>query len=43
MMDETVVIQGHAIRLATVDLATTAGEIRRQLLRTIDYLYEAPS
>jgi len=32
-VDETVVIQGHRIRFATVDLAATSGEIRSQLLR----------
>lgn len=32
-IDETVVIQGHPIRFATVDLAASAGEIRAQLLR----------
>ena len=35
MIDETVVIQGHAIRFATVDLSAQTGEIRRQLLRLI--------
>lgn len=33
MVDETVVIQGHHIRFATVDLAATPGDIRSQLLR----------
>jgi|APLak6261678124_1056121.scaffolds.fasta_scaffold00200_13 5-methylcytosine-specific restriction enzyme subunit McrC len=33
MVDETVVIQGHNIRFATVDLAAPAIEIRSQLLR----------
>ncbi|MDG6347793.1 5-methylcytosine-specific restriction endonuclease system specificity protein McrC [Luteimonas sp. 8-5] len=33
MFDETVVIQGHAIRFATVDLASSPTEIREQLLR----------
>lgn len=33
MRDETVVIQGHAIRFATVDLAAGAADIRAQLLR----------
>jgi len=33
MVDETVVIQGHQIRFATVDLATDPTEIRLQLLR----------
>jgi 5-methylcytosine-specific restriction enzyme subunit McrC len=32
-VDETVVIQGHEIRFATVDLTAPAGEIRSQLLR----------
>jgi 5-methylcytosine-specific restriction enzyme subunit McrC len=32
MIDETVVIQDHAIRFATVDLAAEASEIRKQLL-----------
>ncbi len=35
MVDETVVIQGHAIRFATVDLGATASEIRKQLLRVV--------
>lgn len=33
MVDETVVIQGHAIRFATVDLTATPADIRAQLLR----------
>jgi 5-methylcytosine-specific restriction enzyme subunit McrC len=33
MVDETVIIQGHSIRFATVDLAASAAEIRSQLLR----------
>lgn len=33
MVDETVVIQGHHIRFATVDLAAAPAEIRSQLLR----------
>lgn len=33
MVDETVVIQGHAIRFATVDLTATPAGIRAQLLR----------
>ena len=33
MFDETVVIQGHNIRFATVDLTASAAEIRSQLLR----------
>jgi 5-methylcytosine-specific restriction enzyme subunit McrC len=36
MIDETVVIQGHAIRFATVDLGGTAGEIREQLFRMVE-------
>lgn len=32
-VDETVVIQGHGVRFATVDLTAPAGEIRSQLLR----------
>lgn len=37
MIDETVVIQGHAIRFATVDLAASAVEIRTQLLGLIEH------
>jgi len=37
MMDETAVVQGHAIRFATVDLAATTQEIRAQLLRVIEF------
>jgi len=33
MVDETVVIQGHSIRFATVDLTAAPEEIRAQLLR----------
>ena len=36
-IDETVVIQGHAIRFATVDLAASTGEIREQLLRMVEF------
>ena len=32
-VDATVVIQGHSIRFATVDLTASSGEIRSQLLR----------
>ena len=32
-VDETVVIQGHGIRFATVDLTASPGKIRSQLLR----------
>ena len=35
MINEAVVIQGHEIRFATVNLAAGAGEIRRQLLNVI--------
>jgi 5-methylcytosine-specific restriction enzyme subunit McrC len=35
MVDESVLIQGHTIRFATVDLAGTATEIREQLLRIV--------
>lgn len=35
MIDETVVIQGHRIRFATVDLGASASEIRAQLLRYV--------
>jgi len=37
MVDETVVIQGHAIRFATVDLGATACEIRKQLLHVLNF------
>jgi 5-methylcytosine-specific restriction enzyme subunit McrC len=32
MVDEEIVIQGHSIRFATVDLTASAADIRRQLL-----------
>ena len=32
-IDETVVIQGHSVRFATVNLAASPGEIRTQLLK----------
>ena len=35
-VDESVIIQGHEIRFATVDLAAQATEIRKQLLKVID-------
>ena len=41
MVDETVVIQGHAIRFATVDLGATASEIRKQLLRVVEFSNES--
>lgn len=41
-IDETVVIQGHPIRFATVDLAASAGEIRAQLLRLCEAAAEQP-
>jgi len=37
MVDETVVIQDHAIRFATVDLAASTGEIRNQLLQMVEF------
>ncbi|MEQ1830224.1 MAG: 5-methylcytosine-specific restriction endonuclease system specificity protein McrC [Pirellula sp.] len=37
MVDETVVIQGHRIRFATVDLTSSANEIRSQLLRLCEH------
>jgi 5-methylcytosine-specific restriction enzyme subunit McrC len=36
MVDETVVIQGHEIRFATVDLGAEAKVIRAQLLKVVD-------
>ena len=36
MVDETVVIQGHKIRFATVDLTAGAQEIRQELLRVVN-------
>lgn len=36
MIDETVVIQGHPLRFATVDLAANPAEIRAQLLRCVE-------
>ena len=38
MVDESVVIQNHEIRFATVNLAATAKEIREQLLRLVPSL-----
>lgn len=35
-VDETVMIQGHLIRFATVDLAASAADIRSQLMRFVD-------
>ena len=35
IVDETVVIQGHSIRFATVDLAGSISTIRRQLLNVV--------
>ena len=35
-VDESVVIQGHEIKFATVDLAARATEIRKQLLQVIE-------
>lgn len=37
MVDETVVIQGHAIRFATIDLAADAIKIRKRLIDIIDF------
>lgn len=39
MVDETVTIQGHQIRFATVDLTVPSSEIRSQLLRLCDSVY----
>lgn len=39
-MDEVAVIQGHAIRFATVDLSAAAGEIRKQLLEVADFSFQ---
>ena len=40
-VDEAVVIQGHEIRFATVDLGSTASEIRSQLLNIVEkYQYQ---
>ncbi|SEM71125.1 5-methylcytosine-specific restriction enzyme subunit McrC [Syntrophus gentianae] len=36
MVNESVVIQNHEIRFATVDLGTTAKEIRKQLLQVLE-------
>ena len=36
MVDESVVIQNHEIRFATVDLAATATEIRERLLKVLE-------
>jgi 5-methylcytosine-specific restriction enzyme subunit McrC len=36
MMNERVEIQNHKIQFATVDLAATAKEIRKQLLRIVE-------
>jgi 5-methylcytosine-specific restriction enzyme subunit McrC len=36
MIDETVVIQGHPLRFATVDLAAKPAEIRAQLLSCVE-------
>ena len=40
MLDETVVIQGHPIRFATVNLAAKPSEIRAQLMRCVEALLE---
>lgn len=36
VIDETVVIQGHPLRFATVDLAAKPAEIRAQLLKCVE-------
>ncbi|MCK1417620.1 5-methylcytosine-specific restriction endonuclease system specificity protein McrC [Bradyrhizobium sp. CW4] len=36
MVDEAVVIQGHGIRFATIDLGGSASEVRAQLLHCVD-------
>jgi 5-methylcytosine-specific restriction enzyme subunit McrC len=36
MIDETVIIQGHPLRFATVDLAAKPTEIRAQLLKCVE-------
>ena len=41
MVDEAVVIQGHEIRFATVDLGATACEIRKQLLKVVGFSDES--
>jgi len=40
MLNESVVIQGHEIRFATVDLAAEAREIRSQLLRAVGVTHD---
>jgi 5-methylcytosine-specific restriction enzyme subunit McrC len=35
MVDEAVIIQGHSIRFATVDLGETAEKLRAQLLKVV--------
>lgn len=42
MVDETVIIQGHRIRFATVDLTATTQEIRSQLLMMCDPICLSP-
>lgn len=37
MVNETVKIQGHAIRFATIDLGAEAQDIRNQLLCAVDF------
>lgn len=36
MVNESVIIQGHEIRFATVDLSADTKEIRRQLLEVLE-------
>lgn len=43
MVDEAVVIQGHCIRFATVDLAASAVEIREQLMRLCELEFQQNS
>jgi 5-methylcytosine-specific restriction enzyme subunit McrC len=37
MVDETVTIQGHSIRFSTVDLSSSAKDMRQQLLKVINF------
>ncbi len=36
-VDESMVIQGHNIRFAMVNLAGSPGEIRQRLLRVVEF------
>ena len=42
MLDETVMIQGHQIRFATVDLASSPADFRAQLLRLCEPTLQSP-